>query len=53
MQKRKDKINRKKYHFILVIAAIAIVVLLDAGMILMPDHTSLIWKTVHSRHFQS
>ena len=40
MQKRKDKINRKKYHFILVIAAIAIVVLLDAGMILMPDHTS-------------
>ena len=40
MQKRKDKINRKKYHSILVIAAIAIVVLLDAGMILMPDHTS-------------
>lgn len=31
MQKRKDKINRKKYHSILVIAAIAIVVLLDAG----------------------
>ena len=33
MQKRKDKINRKKYHSILVIAALAIVVLLDAGMI--------------------
>ena len=40
MQKRKDKLNRQKYHSILVIAAIAIVVLLDAGMILMPDHTS-------------
>ena len=50
MQKRKDKINRKKYHSILVIAAIAIVVLLDAGMILIHP---LIWKTVHSRHFQS
>lgn len=32
MQKRKDKINRKKYHSILVIAAIAIVVLWTPGM---------------------
>lgn len=38
--KTKDKINRKRYHLILTITVIALVILLDAGMILIPDQTS-------------